>query len=195
MRPQLQQTERRQLMNNLETDRLVLRNWQDGDAEDLFLAAKNPIVGPMCGWDPHKDATESLFTIRNILNSENCFALVLKETGKPVGSIELMTGEKSRLSASDSEAELGYWLAEEYWGRGLMPEAADRIIEYGFSGLDLSKIWCAARSYNSKSLRVQEKCGFSYVRFRKSAASPTSAPTKASPPGGPATSTTASSTA
>ena len=81
-------------MNNLETDRLVLRYWQDGDAEDLFLAAKNPSVGPMCGWDPHKDASESLFTIRNILNSENCFALVLKETGKPVGSIEMMKGEK-----------------------------------------------------------------------------------------------------
>ena len=154
-------------MNNLETERLVLRNWQDGDAEELFLAAKNPNVDPMCGWDPHKDATESLFTIRNILNSENCFALVLKETGKPVGSIELMTGEKSRLSASDSEAELGYWLAEEYWGRGLMPEAAVRVIEYGFSELGLSKIWCAARSYNSKSLRVQEKCGFSYVRTDK----------------------------
>ena len=42
-------------MNNLETERLVLRNWQDGDAEELFLAAKNPNVGPMCGWDPHKD--------------------------------------------------------------------------------------------------------------------------------------------
>ena len=144
-------------MNNLETERLVLRNWQDGDAEELFLAAKNPNVGPMCGWDPHKDVSESLFSIRNILNSENCFALVLKETGKPVGSIELMTGEKSRLSASDSEAELGYWLAVPWWGKGIMTEAVRAICREAFRAFDIVRIYAEPFARNTGSCRVLEK--------------------------------------
>ena len=162
-------------MNNLETERLVLRNWQDGDAEELFLAAKNPNVGPMCGWDPHKDVSESLFSIRNILNSENCFALVLKETGKPVGSIELMTGEKSRLSASDSEAELGYWLGRPHWGQGLTTEAARLLLARCFGELGMKAVWGVHYEGNAASRRVMEKCGFTFHHSERA---------KGMPPGG-----------
>lgn len=153
-------------MKKLETERLILRNWQDDDAEDLYEAAKNPNVGPMCGWNPHRDVEESLDTIRNILNGESCFALVLKETGRAIGSIELMGKDKSGL-CGDCEAEMGFWLSEGYWGRGLMPEAAEKVLEYGFNELNLAKIWCAAKVSNFKSLRAQEKIGFRYIRTDK----------------------------
>lgn len=52
----------------LKTDRLILRPWKETDAKSLYEYAKNPNVGPMAGWPPHKSIEESLDIIRNVLN-------------------------------------------------------------------------------------------------------------------------------
>jgi RimJ/RimL family protein N-acetyltransferase len=57
-------------------------------------------------------------------------------------------------------AELGYWLGEEYWGRGIASAAIRRICEYGFSDLDLVRIFALPMGHNSASQRVLEKAGF-----------------------------------
>jgi len=49
----------------LETERLILRRWEESDAENLFLYAKDPDVGPIAGWPPHQSEEESLDVIRN----------------------------------------------------------------------------------------------------------------------------------
>ena len=54
----------------LETQRLILRKWNDTDADSLFEYAKDPDVGPIAGWSPHKSITESLDVIRNVLNGK-----------------------------------------------------------------------------------------------------------------------------
>lgn len=64
----------------------------------------------------------------------------------------------------DDECELGYWLGKPFWGKGIMPEAAREMIRHGFEDLNMSAIWCGYYEGNAKSKRVQEKCGFSYVR-------------------------------
>ena len=54
----------------LQTKRLLLRRWEDGDAEDLYTYAKDPDVGPIAGWPPHQSLEESREVIRNVLSGE-----------------------------------------------------------------------------------------------------------------------------
>lgn len=76
----------------LETKRLLLRPWNETDAEDLYAAAKNPKVGPSAGWPVHTSIEDSRETIRNVLSAEGTYAIFLKNTGRAIGSIGLKMG-------------------------------------------------------------------------------------------------------
>ena len=149
-------------MIKLETDRLILRKWAEADAQSLFEYAKDPAVGPIAGWPPHKSVEESLAVIRNVLNGEECYAICEKGKNKAIGAIELMLKGRTDRLKRDDECELGYWLGKPFWGRGYMPEAAGEIIRRGFEDLGMNTIWCGYYDGNRKSKRVQEKLGFVY---------------------------------
>ncbi|MBQ8824212.1 MAG: GNAT family N-acetyltransferase [Ruminococcus sp.] len=146
----------------LETKRLTLRPWKEDDAEELYKYAKNPLVGPIAGWPPHTSVENSRDIIHNVLSVPEAYAVVLKETGKPVGCIGLMIGKASNIKIEENEGEIGYWIGVPYWGQGLIPEAAKELIRHGFEDLKLKKLWCGYFDGNEKSRRVQEKCGFEY---------------------------------
>ena len=146
----------------LETPRLILRRWLESDAPELYRHAKNPHVGPAAGWSPHKNQEESLHIIRTVLSGAENYALVLKETGLPIGCIELMKESCAYHPMTDTERELGYWLAEPYWGQGLMCEAVEVLLRHAFVYMGCSALWCGYLEGNSRSRRVQEKCGFVY---------------------------------
>ena len=146
----------------LETNRLLLRPWEESDAEELYRYAKDPLVGPIAGWPPHTSVENSRDIICNVLAVPETYAIILKETGLPIGSIGLKMGENTDLTEETDECELGYWLGVPYWGQGIMPEAPREIIRYGFEDLHMKKIWCAYYDGNDKSKRVQEKCGFKF---------------------------------
>ena len=147
---------------NLETDRLVLRRWAETDAESLYEYAKDPAVGPIAGWPPHKSTTESLNIIRNVLNGPQCYAICEKVSNKAIGSIELKLNGHTDMTEKDDECELGYWLGMPFWGRGYMPEAAWELLRHGFETLGMTTIWCGYYDGNNNSKRVQEKLGFAY---------------------------------
>ena len=149
----------------LETERVILRPWEEADAEECFKYAKDPRVGPIAGWPAHKNVEETKEVIRNILMADETYAIVLKETGLVVGSIALMF--KTNLAQKEDEAELGYWIGVPYWGRGLVPEASRELIRHGFEDLHLNRIWCGYYDGNERSKRVQEKLGFKYQRTNK----------------------------
>lgn len=147
---------------NMETQRLILRKWTESDAESLFEYAKDPDVGPIAGWQPHKSVEESLNVIRNVLCGKECYAICEKTNNIAIGSIELMLKEHNDMSERDDECELGYWLGKPFWGRGYMPEAVREMLRHGFEDLGMNAIWCAYFDGNQKSKRVQEKVGFVY---------------------------------
>ena len=146
----------------LETKRLILRPWKEEDAEDLFKYASHPDVGPIAGWPVHKSVEDSLFVIQNVFNKPYTYAVVLKETNRPVGSIGLMIGQDSNIKLPDDEGEIGFWIGVPYWGQGLIPEATKELIRFAFEKLKLKKLWCGHFDGNHNSQRVQEKCGFIY---------------------------------
>lgn len=144
----------------METPRLLLRPWRERDADDLYEYARDPRVGPPAGWPTHGSREESLSVIRTVFTAPNVFALVLKESGKVVGSAGYANRRRAELPGPDDE--LGYALNPAYWGRGLMPEAARELVRYGFEEMGLNTVWCAHNESNHKSRRVIEKVGFVY---------------------------------
>lgn len=146
----------------LETERLILRPWQESDAEDLYRYASDPRVGPIAGWPAHTSVENSLEIIKTVLSKPNTYAVVLKSAGHAVGSIGLMIGDESNIGLPQDEGEIGYWIGVPFWGQGLIPEAVNELIRYSFEDLNLKKLWCGYYSGNTKSERAQEKCGFTY---------------------------------
>ena len=152
----------RNVAMEIQTERLILRPWREEDAEELYCYAKSPEVGPIAGWPAHTSVENSREIIRSVLSAPETYAVVLKSTGKPVGSIGLMVGKQSHIDLPDDECELGYWIGVPYWGQGLIPEAVRKLQRYAFRELGMQKMWCGYFDGNIKSKRVQEKCGFKY---------------------------------
>lgn len=154
----------------IETARLLLRPWEDGDASGLFEYASDPQVGPSAGWKPHESVEESLRVIHGPLGEPETYALVLKETGRPVGSMGVFPPEDycppEDLPEGAVQLELGYWVARPYWGMGLAPEAAEALLRYAFTELDCVMAHCSHFDGNDKSRRVIEKLGFTYRMSR-----------------------------
>lgn len=146
----------------LTTERLVLRPWKETDAESLYEYAKDPEVGPIAGWPPHKSEEGSLEVIRHVFTGEECYAICEKGTDKAIGAVELKLNGHTDMTERDDECELGYWLGKPFWGRGYMPEAAGELLRRGFEDLGMTTIWCGYYEGNQKSKRVQEKLGFIY---------------------------------
>ena len=146
----------------METERLILRKWKETDAESLFAYAKDPDVGPIAGWPPHRSVKESLDVIRHVFCGAECYAICEKGNGEAIGAIELKLNGHTDMTERDDECELGYWLGKPFWGRGYMPEAAREILRHGFEDLGMNTIWCGYYEGNRKSKRVQEKLGFVY---------------------------------
>lgn len=147
----------------IETERLILRPWQEQEAEILYKYARDPDIGPIAGWKPHTSVEYSLAIIRTVFANPETYAVVLKETGEPIGSCGLMFGDVLNTAhIRNDEAEIGYWLGKPFWGHGLIPEAVRALLWRAFNELGLSTVWCGFYDGNTKSKRVCEKCGFKY---------------------------------
>ena len=148
----------------LMTQRLILRRWNQKDAEDLYRYACDPDVGPIAGWPPHKNPDESRTVIRDVLNGREAYAICLKEDGRAIGAIELKLNGHTDLTDRDDECEMGYWLGKPFWGRGIVPEAVTEMLRRAFEDIGMQKVWVGYYEGNSKSKRVQEKCRFRFQR-------------------------------
>ena len=157
---------------NMETQRLILRPWTENDAESLYNYAKDPAIGPIAGWPP-TSVENSREIIRDILSAPETYAVVLKETNEPIGSVGIMFADGVHSAdMQDGDAEIGYWIGVPYWGQGLIPEAVQRLLKRCFVELDVKRVWCGHYDGNIKSRRVMEKCGFKYHHTEEGKTSP-----------------------
>ena len=155
------------------TERLVLRAWLESDAGVLYEYARNPEIGPAAGWPPHTSVEDSLNVIRTVFSAPETYAVVLKSTGEPVGSIGIISGEASHVSGiREDEAEIGYWIGRPYWGQGLIPEAVRCLLHRCFEDLGMAAVWCCHYDGNTKSRRVMDKCGFRFHHTEEGNVSP-----------------------
>ena len=149
----------------LKTKRLILRPWRSADLDDLFAYASVDGVGQMAGWKPHKNKDETRIILQSFIDRKRTFALEYQ--GKVIGSlgIEEYKEEQFPELADKKCREIGFVLAKDYWGQGLMPEAVREAIRYLFEEVGLDVILCGHFLWNRQSQRVQEKCGFRHYAF------------------------------
>ncbi len=152
----------------LETERLILREWKTSDLEDFFEYASVEGVGEMAGWSHHKSIMESQMILNSFINDKKTFAIVYKENNKVIGSIGIeFYGSVEKLTEFSElkGREIGYVLSKDYWGKGLMTEAIKCVTDYLFNVMDYDFLLCGYFDFNTRSARVQEKCGF--VPYRR----------------------------
>ena len=150
----------------IETDRLILRAWQESDLSDFFEYASVDGVGEMAGWNHHQNIDVSRDILSSFISEKEIFAIELKSNKKVIGSLGLHYSW-----ANDDEnykdlmvRDIGYVLSKDYWGLGLMPEAVSEVIKYCFNSLNLDALTCLHSDINNQSRRVIEKSGFKFVR-------------------------------
>lgn len=146
----------------LKTDRLILREWTYNDLDDFYEYASVDGVGQMAGWLPHKNKEESKEILKHFIDGKYTFAIVYN--GKAIGSLGIEEYKDEEFDDPNYKdklgREIGYVLSKDYWGKGLMPEAVKRVIDYCFKDLKLDFLLCSHFLSNNQSKRVQEKCGF-----------------------------------
>ena len=151
----------------LTTERLILRPWKETDLNDFYEYASVDGVGQMAGWTPHRSMEESRNILGHFINGKHVFAL--EYNGKVIGSlgIEEYNEENYPELAPLAGREIGYVLSKAYWGQGLMPETVRRVIAYLFDELKLDFILVGHFDWNTQSRKVNEKCGFRYIKTTK----------------------------
>ena len=139
-----------------------IRKWKLSDAEDLAAALSNTkIQNNLRDGLPYpyteKDGTEYITDMLSA-DEDQTFAFAVTADSKVVGSIGVFRQENIHRQT----VELGYYIAEEYWGKGIMTEAVKQICAYVFDKSDMIRIFAEPFAYNAASCRVLEKAGFQY---------------------------------
>lgn len=104
-----------------------------------------------------KDGTDYISAMLSADENET-FAFAIVSDNKVIGSIGVFRQENIHRQT----AELGYCIAEEYWGKGIMTDAVKQICKYVFDKSDIIRIYAEPFAYNTASCRVLEKAGFQY---------------------------------
>jgi [ribosomal protein S5]-alanine N-acetyltransferase len=145
---------------SMDTARLVLRDAQPSDAAAIHAHAGDPEVCRYLLWGPNTAEQSEDFLQRRCARQADphCRALELlvveRSSGQVVGDATLRVTDSAVL-----EAELGYLLAREAWGRGLATELAEKLLEVAFGWLSLRRVSAAVDAENAASRRVLEKLG------------------------------------
>ncbi|QCA29556.1 N-acetyltransferase [Vagococcus xieshaowenii] len=143
----------------METERLLLRPVDLIDAASMYDYASDEEVSQFV-FPTHQSIQETQQAIAEffINNSLGKYAIVLKETQQMIGTIDLQNiDEKNR------KAEIGYTLSKNYWGQGLVPEAAKQLLWLAFCQLKLNVVSAIHDIDNPNSGRVMEKIGMQPV--------------------------------
>jgi len=146
----------------LETDRLILRKMRLEDAQDMFEYASDPEVSRFTLWDYHKTIEDSLAFLSCVLKGyeehqiEN-WGIVYKENGKFIGTCGYFFWD-----IEHARAEVQYALSRAYWGKGLMPEALNAVIAFGFTTMNLNRIEAKCIVDNAASERVMQKASMHF---------------------------------
>lgn len=148
----------------IETERLALRYWRVDDAPALYKYASDARVSEMALWPTHTSMEMSREVIEKIfMPNPYCFAIVLKESGEPIGCIGLVPVGDEHYQSASSEREVGYWIGHHYWNMGITTEALTTLTTYCRENLNLQSLLITVENRNIASQKVAEKCGFRYI--------------------------------
>ena len=147
-------------MSIIKTRDFVLRPFRMSDAEGITEAINSKTIARNTLTIPYpyklKDAKWWLG-----LKKKDVLSFCIEIDGEVAGSIGLDKIVK------EHKAEIGYWLAEKYWGKGLMTKAVKEVVNFGFQKLKLKRIYAETSSFNKISMGVLKKNGFKFEGILK----------------------------
>jgi RimJ/RimL family protein N-acetyltransferase len=154
-------------MNLFVNDSITLRDWKNSDVKRLVLLANNEkIARNLMDSFPHpyteKDAEH---WISNCQNEKTNLLLAIEYKGEFVGGI----GAHFKQDIHRYNAELGYWIGEPFWGKGIASTVLQFFSEYLFAHYKLNRIYGDVFSNNPASAKVLEKNGFTKEAVLKKA--------------------------
>lgn len=139
-----------------------IRKWKMSDAADLAAAISNKKVQENLRDGlpyPYTEQDGTAYISAMLSADENeTFSFAITAEGNVIGGI----GVFRQGNIHRRTAELGYYIAEEYWGKGIMTEAVKQICRYVFDKSDIVRIYAEPFAHNAASCRVLEKAGFQY---------------------------------
>jgi ribosomal-protein-alanine N-acetyltransferase len=147
-----------------------LRPFDDSDAKGLFEYASNPNVTRFTLWDAHRSLDDTRAFVSDYARSRYLegvpepLGIELKEAGRLVGALGCYWA-----SRRDRCMELGYWVAEPYWGQGVAVEAARALLRHVFAAYEVERVQAHYIEGNHASGRVMEKLGLAFEGVRRHA--------------------------
>jgi RimJ/RimL family protein N-acetyltransferase len=137
-----------------------IRSWRAGDAPSLAKHADNRQI-----WLNVRDRFPHPYTlaaaewwVANMPSADPETQFAIEVDGEAAGGVGLFLQE----DVSRFTAEIGYWLGEAHWNRGLMTEVVRRFTDYAFASFDLNRIYANVFAWNTGSIRVLEKAGYAF---------------------------------
>ncbi|MGI6725820.1 MAG: GNAT family N-acetyltransferase [Christensenellales bacterium] len=143
----------------LETQDLIMRPLRLRDAKDFHHYAKDPEVARYVLWDPHANLAQTRAVLLGLIaqsRQEQLFtrALVLKDSGRMIGTIGLVWRDWE-----SHAAEVGFSMAKDCWGRGLMTQALTQYLCFVFTRLGIHRVEARHDALNPASGAVMQKAG------------------------------------
>lgn len=155
-------------MENLATERLILRKLTVADAPEMYKNwASSSVVTKYLPWAPHPSVvtvTERLAERAVAYETENLYdwGMVLQKTGELMGTITVVQD-----LPEVKTFEVGYVIGEKFWGHGYTTEAMKKVIAYLFETTDCQRIEAKHDAENAASGRVMEKAGMTHEGILK----------------------------
>ena len=138
----------------------LVRSWRPEDAESLSAHLDNPnVTGQLLARHPRPYTVERARAWIDLCVLEaDPVNFAIADQREVIGGVSLYLQRGARARS----AEVGFWVAEPFWGRGVASAAVGAFVEYAFSQFDLTRVYANVFSGNAASARVLEKTGFAY---------------------------------
>lgn len=148
-------------MMQIETNRLLIREFVQQDLEQVHAYASDPVVATYMIWGPNSiEETEAFISMTLSMQQEYPrksfeLAVVHKQANTLIGGCGIHI-------VQPGQGEIGYCFHKNAWGQGFATEAAAALLDFGFHTLDLHRIYATCRPANIGSGRVMQKIGMKY---------------------------------
>jgi ribosomal-protein-alanine N-acetyltransferase len=151
----------------LESSRLLFQDLAEADRQEILYMRSDPSIYQFLDRQPSQsldDIDKFIDIVKTAFAEQNgiSWVLVKKEDKRVVGYIGLW-----RIAKEHNRGEIGYALKKEFWGLGMMKEAIDLVVRFGFNQMELHSIMADVNPLNEKSLRVLEKCNFKREAYHR----------------------------
>jgi [ribosomal protein S5]-alanine N-acetyltransferase len=142
----------------LRDDRVLLRKLTRDDLPRMAMLANNEKIGRNLrdGFPYPYTLKDADYFYKLFTETPSLIVFAIEYNGDYVGNISLSLGQ----NVYRRSAEIGYFIGEDYWNKGIVTKAVKLITKYGFENLDINRIHTGIYEWNPASMKVLEKCGF-----------------------------------